>query len=136
MSQGNVEVVRRILGAINRGDVDAAIESASEDFEADWSNSRGLLSGIHRGRDEAREGFKTFLEPWESLRWEPEELIELEDDRVLVVSHIRMRGRGSGVEVSATGASIWTIRDGEAAAMKLYQSKAQALEAAGLSESG
>jgi ketosteroid isomerase-like protein len=134
MSRENVEVVRRILDAINRGDVDAAIESASEDFEADWSNSRGLLSGIHRGRDEARESLKAFLEPWESLRWEPEELIELEDDRVLTVSHIRMRGRGSGVEVSASGASIWTIRHGKAAAMKLYQSKAEALEAAGLRE--
>jgi ketosteroid isomerase-like protein len=134
MSQENIAVVRRILDAINRGDVDAAIESASEDFEADWSNSRGLLSGIHRGRDEARVSLKTFLEPWESLRWEPEEFIELEDDRVVTVSHIRMRGRGSGVEVSASGASIWTIRDGKAAAMKLYQSKAEALEAGGLSE--
>jgi ketosteroid isomerase-like protein len=68
MSRDNVEIVRRILDAINRGDVDAAIESASEDFEADWWNSRGLLSGIHRGRDEARESLKTFLEPWESLQ--------------------------------------------------------------------
>jgi ketosteroid isomerase-like protein len=134
MSQENIAIVRRILDAINRRDVDAAIESASEDFEADWSNSRGLLSGIHRGRDEARESLKAFLEPWESLRWDPEELIELEDDRVLTVSHIRMRGRGSGVEVSATGASIWTIRGGKATAMKLYQSKVAALEAAGLSE--
>jgi ketosteroid isomerase-like protein len=134
MSQANVEIVRRMLDAISRGDVDAAIESASEGFEADWSNSRGLLSGIHRGRDEAREGLKTFLEPWESLRWDPEELIGLEDDRVLAVSHIRMRGRGSGVEVSARGASIWTIRDGKVAAMKLYQSKGDALEAAGLRE--
>jgi ketosteroid isomerase-like protein len=134
MSQENIAVVRRILDAINRGDVDAAIESASEDFEADWSNSRGLLSGIHRGRDEARESLRTFLEPWESLQWEPEEFIELQDDRVVTVSHIRMRGRGSGVEVSASGASIWTIRDGKAAAMKLYQSKAEALEAAGLRE--
>jgi ketosteroid isomerase-like protein len=134
VSQENVEIVRRMLDAINRGDVDAAIEPASEDFEADWSNSRGLLSGIHRGRDEARASLKTFLEPWESLRWDPEELIELEDNRVLAVSHIRMRGRESGVEVSATGASIWTIRDGKAAAMKLYQSKAEALEAADLRE--
>jgi ketosteroid isomerase-like protein len=134
MSQENVEIVRTVLDAINRGDVDAAIEAVSEEFEADWSNSRGVLSGIYRGRDETRESLKAFLEPWESLRWHAEELIELDNDRVLTVSNIRMRGRGSGVEVSATGASIWTIRDGKAATMKLYQSKAEALEAAGLSE--
>jgi hypothetical protein len=58
-------------------------------------------------------------------------LIELDDDRVLSVSHLRMRGRGSGVDVNARGAAIWTIRDGEAAAVKLYQSKAEALEVPG-----
>jgi ketosteroid isomerase-like protein len=61
-------------------------------------------------------------------------VVELGDDRVLSVSRLQMRGRGSGVEVNASGASIWTIRDGKAAAVTLYQSKAQALEAAGLSE--
>ena len=45
-----------------------------------------------------------------------------------------MRGRGSGVEVEATGAQVWTIRDGKFQRAKLYQSKAEALEAVGLSE--
>jgi len=44
------------------------------------------------------------------------------------------RGRGSGVEVEATGAQVWTIRDGKFQRAKLYQSKAEALEAVGLSE--
>ena len=134
MSQENVETVRQILKAINRRDIDAVVESATEDFVMDWSNSRGLLSGVHRGRDQAREAFQSFLEPWESIRWEPEELIDLRDDRVLTVSGIQMRGRGSGVEVKASGASVWTIRDGRLAAIELYQSKVEALEAAGLSE--
>jgi ketosteroid isomerase-like protein len=134
MSQENVEVVRRIINAINRGDIDAAMESASQGFEADWSNSRGLLSGVHSGRAQARESLKSFLEPWASLRWDLEELIDLDEHRVLSVSRIRMRGRGSGVEVNASGASIWTIRDGQATAVSLYQSKAEALEAAGLRE--
>jgi ketosteroid isomerase-like protein len=134
MSEENVEVVRRIIDAINRRDVDAVVESTTDDVVTDWSNSRGLLSGVHRGRGQAQEAFESFLEPWESLRWELEEVVELGDDRVLSVSRLQMRGRGSGVEVNASGASIWTIRGGKAAAVTLYQSKAQALEAAGLSE--
>jgi hypothetical protein len=35
------------------------------------------------------------------------------------------------VEVNATGAMIWTIRDGEIVAATMYQSKDDALEAAG-----
>jgi ketosteroid isomerase-like protein len=134
MSKENVEVVRLVLDAINRRDVDAVVESASEDVVTDWSNSRGLLSGVHQGRDQARQAFEEFLEPWDSLRWEAEELSELGGDRVLTVSRLQMHGRGSGVEVNASGASIWTIRDGKVAAIRLYQSKAEALEAAGLAE--
>jgi ketosteroid isomerase-like protein len=134
MSQENVEVVRRIIDAINRRDVDAVVEAATEDVVVDWSNSRGLLSGVHHGKEMAREAFETFLEPWDSLQWELEELIELGDDQVLTVSRLQMRGRGSGVQVNASGASIWTIRDGRVAAISLYQSKVEALEAAGLSE--
>lgn len=73
------------------------------------------------------------MEAWENVRWEPEEIIDLDDARVLVVSHVRMRGRASGVAVDATGVQLWTIKDGEATSVKLYQSKSDALEAVGLS---
>jgi ketosteroid isomerase-like protein len=134
MSREDVEIVRRILDAMNRRDVEAVIESATEDVVMDWSNSRGLLSGVRQGRDQVKAAFEEFLEPWESLRWEPEELIELGDDRVLTVSTLEMRGRESGVKVNATGASIWTIRNGKAAGITLYQSKTEALEATRLRE--
>ncbi len=99
MSQENVEVVRRIIDAINRADIDAVVESATEDFVMDLSSSRGLLSGVYRGGEQAREAVEAFLEPWDSLRWEPE-LIELDADRVLTVNAFQMRGRGSGVAPS------------------------------------
>jgi len=53
---------------------------------------------------------------------------------VIVVNHARVRGRGSGVEVDAVGVQLWTISAGKAQSMKLYQSKSDALQAAGLRE--
>jgi ketosteroid isomerase-like protein len=129
MPADNVEVVRGVIDALNRGDVDGAMEAVSTDCEIDWSNSRGVLKGVYRGRDEAREVWKAFLEAWDSLRWGVREFIELDDDRVVIVSEFTSRGSGSGVEVTASGASLWTIRDGEVAAVKLFQSKAEALDA-------
>jgi hypothetical protein len=41
MSEENVEVVRQIIDAINRREVDAVVESATEDFITDWSGSPG-----------------------------------------------------------------------------------------------
>ena len=125
----NLEVVRRVLAAFERADVDAVLEASSEDFEFDFSNSRGPLSGVYRGVDEARTFFESFLEPWAALDVETEEFIELGRDRYLTVSEIRTRGQGSGAEVNARGAFVWTLRGGEVAAMKLYQSKEEALEA-------
>ena len=40
--------------------------------------------------------------------------------------------RGSGVNVDATGAQLWTIVGGKVRRVKLYQSKADAFEAIGL----
>ena len=119
----NVAVARRVMDAINRGDFDAAVAHFSEDFELDFSNSRAPVSGIYRGREEAKDFLAMFWEPWESVQFDPEEEIaELEDGRVLSVNTVQGRGGGSGVEVTATGATIWTIRDGEVARVVMYQS--------------
>ena len=99
----------------------------------DWTNSIGPLKGVYRGR---RGCWNSDILPhaWESVRWDPEEIIEVDETRLIVLNHVRMRGRGSGVQVDATAAQLWTITDGKARRIKLFQSKAEALEAAGLSE--
>jgi ketosteroid isomerase-like protein len=134
MSQENVQLVRRAIESINRRDLDQVIETAHEDFEADWSNSIGPHRGVHRGREEVRELFESFLEAWDEFHWDPQEIIEVDEARVIVVNRVRGRGRGSGVTVDATGAQLWTIADGKVRGVKLYQSEMDALEAAGLRE--
>jgi ketosteroid isomerase-like protein len=127
------DAVGRVVDAINRVDYDAFADAVSENFEIDFSNSRSPMSGVYRGRDQAREFLQSFLEPWASLEFDTKELIELPDGRVLQVGGLRSRGHGSGVEVEARGATVWTIRDGVVAAVQLFQSKDEALEAAGVS---
>ena len=45
----SVAVVERVLDAFNHADVDGIVEASSRDFELDFSNSRGPLSGVYRG---------------------------------------------------------------------------------------
>jgi hypothetical protein len=78
--------------------------------------------------------WRSFLDVWDTVHWDPEEIIEVDDRRVVLVNHVRMRGRGSGVDVDATGAQLWTIEAGRVQRIKLYQSKSEALEAAALRE--
>jgi hypothetical protein len=100
----------------------------------DWSNSIGPLKGVYRGRPEALRLWRSFLDAWDSLQWDPEEIIDVDESRVIAVNRVRMRGQGSGVDVDAIGVHLWTFSDGTVESIKLYQSKDEALEAAGLSE--
>ncbi len=134
MSQENVELVRRTVDLFNAKRIDEALQVVRDDFEMDWSNSIGPLKGIYRGKQGVLELWTAFLEAWDTVRWDPQEIIDVDDSRVIVVNRVRMRGRGSGVDVDATAFQLWTINDGEAERVKLFQSRPEALEAAGLSE--
>jgi ketosteroid isomerase-like protein len=65
----------------------------------------------------------------------PEEFIDAGADKVLVFSREGGRGRGSGADVvTQPTAHLWTMRDGKAIRMQSYWERADALEAAGLSQ--
>ena len=107
-----MEIVRRVFDSINRADIDGALEAAADDFEVDWSNSIGPAKGIYRGKEQVRKVWTSFVEAFDVFRWDAEEIIEVDESRVIAVNHVRMRGRGSGIEVDAVGAQLWTISEG------------------------
>jgi ketosteroid isomerase-like protein len=119
VSEENVATMRAIFEAVNRGDLDDTVARIpEEDFVADWSESVAPERGVYRGRDE--------VEYFES------EIIDA-GDLVVRVGGLRARGTGSGAEVTARGTQVWRFRGGTPISVRLYQSKAEALEATGLS---
>jgi ketosteroid isomerase-like protein len=134
MSDQNVKMVRRAIDSVNRGDFRSAMQETDDDFVMDWSNSIGPLNGVYRGREQVNQMLESFREAWDELQWEMQEVVDLDAGQVLVVNRVRMRGRASQVEVQAIGAQVWTIRNGKLGGAKLYQSKAEALEAVDLAE--
>jgi ketosteroid isomerase-like protein len=97
MSQENVEIVRRVFDARNRGDAEAAIACADPDIEFDFSTSPGPWAGIHRGVEAIRQLWEEAAEAFAEFSWEPEEFIEV-GDAVVVPMRFHFRGLGSGVE--------------------------------------
>ena len=133
MSQENVETIRAVWEAINQGDLDAATAHLPADFVADWSASLAPESGVYRGRDEIRRAFVWTTESWSELEYFEDEIIDA-GDQVVRVGGVRARGKGSGADVMAQGAQLWTFHKGTPVSVRLYQSRDEALEAAGLSE--
>jgi ketosteroid isomerase-like protein len=132
MAQENIELVRRTIDLFNRKELDRALDLADRDLEIDWSNSIGPLRGVYRGRQQVLRMWNSFLEAWDEVRWDPQEFIEVDDSRVIVVNRVTMRGRRSGADVEAIGVQMWTVTGGKGRKVNLYQTKAEALEAAGL----
>ena len=133
MPPENVEIVRRSTEAYSRGALDEALASWATDAVLDWSNSHGLEPVVVRGRNEIRAYMERFLEAFEEVRIELEDIFEAEEGVVIAENLAYLRGR-DGIEVTARSAWVITLQNGRQTSLTLYQSKADALEAAGLSK--
>jgi uncharacterized protein len=129
MSDGNVEHVRRVMEHWLRtgeglwGDLDPELEVHDYDIPD---------GGVYRGHEGLREWLAHFGEAFESWAFEPREYIDAGDGRVVVVGRLSAQGKGSGVSVDRLDAMAWTVRDGKALRLDYYNSRAEALDAAGL----
>ena len=131
MSQENVEIAGRAYEAINRRGVEGAIEFLHPEIEIhDFPEIPDTR--LYRGHDGFRALFRNIDALFEDLRWEPVEYIDA-GDNLIVMTRTFGRGRGSGVEVEATVAHLWTIRDGKASRLRMLGDRDTAVRAAGLS---
>jgi ketosteroid isomerase-like protein len=132
MSQENVEIVRRAYAAWNRDDRRAALAFFADDVI--WTPAREDPDARpHHGR----EGVRRFWAQWEDLfdgiRIEPEELVDV-SDRIVSRLHITGSGKGSGVDVDQRVYQVVEFRDGSIVRVDEFYDRAEAFEAAGLSE--
>jgi ketosteroid isomerase-like protein len=132
MSQENVEVVRRAIDAFNQRDVDEMVRESDPEIEVDWSRSRGLEAGIYRGQEAALGLWTTFFAMFDRATVSPDEFIEC-GEHVVVPNRANFRGRDH-VSVQAESALVATVRNGRIVKWRLYQERAEALGAVGLSE--
>ena len=139
MSQGNVEVVRRVYEAAAQRDAALVFELYDPEVELDDSRLHivggvGAGSDVHRGHDGLRRFFRQWHEAWENVEYDFDELIDAGGEHVISVVTRRGRGRASGAEVERPLALVWTVRDEKVLRVVWFPSRDEALEAVGLSE--
>ena len=127
MAAGDIETVTSSYEALNRGDVDAAMDALAED--AVWRESEALPdTGTYQGRDAIRAFLTDFLASWERFHQTIEETREA-GDKLAVFIHLEATGRGSAAEVDARYAHVWTLAGGRGVRVDAYYDRDEALAA-------
>ena len=130
MSAENVEVVRRLTEAWERGDLEAQLAEIDPDVEiVEWPE--GPDPRTYHGHAGVVEAGRSWAEPWEWLRNEVSEYVDV-GDRVLTCGRIRVKGKGSAVEVGGDAFSLHTVRGGKVTRIEFFTDRERALKAAGL----
>jgi ketosteroid isomerase-like protein len=88
----------------------------------------------HEGKEGMRERNRQFTETWGDLVYEPVEFIDAGDDVVVAVIAMQGSGKGSGAPLDAPAVFVYELRDGKIVRDRAFESKSEALEAAGLKE--
>jgi ketosteroid isomerase-like protein len=132
MSEENVETVRRWIDAWNRRDLTAWLALLSSGAEVDWSRSRGPLKGVYRGPGELEVFWDAFWSTFEDVQVEFHGFTEVGSE-VVVPNTAHVRGR-QGIEVVARSTFVFTVENGRITRLRMFQERAEALEAAGRRE--
>ena len=88
--------------------------------------------GVYRGLDATQRYFEHFTESFDEFLLENLELVPVDDERVLTLFRLRMRGKGSGARAEALPGWVWTVRDGRAVKIEAFLDRAEARATAGL----
>jgi ketosteroid isomerase-like protein len=133
MASANLDLVRSIYGAWERGDFSSA-EWADPEIEFVIADGPG--PGTWSGLAGMAEGWRSFGTAWADLRQEADEYLELDGERVLALFHYRGRGKASGLELAQIwttgGATLFHIRGGKVTRLVAYLDRKRALADVGL----
>jgi len=128
MSQGNVEIVRRMQDAFNQRDLVQFFDTL--DPEVEWIPIMAVLEGrSYHGHDGVRQWLEELSRDWEVFETYSVENRDL-GDRVLSLGFWRARGRGSGVELESQQASwIIDLEAGRIVRLQTFTDRDEAFEA-------
>ena len=110
MADDDVQTVRRIYAALQRGDVDELRTALTHDIE--WNLPEALpWGGTHHGHDGVDAVTEVFGDHVEGSWADPDDYLDA-GDRVVVLGRARGRARSSGQTFEVAFAHVWALTDG------------------------
>ena len=149
MSDVDVQLVRQVFGSPEFGQPTDIAAVVADDGHWDRNGdaiapdlavrfvvpSRGLEVMDRQeftGIEGLKEGWRIWMEAWDSFLVSLAEVIDLEDGRVLLLSHAAVRTRSGGVEMDQDVAVLCRVAEGRITEAFFYLDQDQARSDAGL----
>src|SRR5437762_727375 len=134
MSQEKLEIVRQALAATSGGDPDGGQAVFDPSIEWDMSGvPEWPEKPVYRG-EEVGEFLRMWAESWQDWHFDVTDIRDAAGDRVFAGIHEWGVGAESEVGVDQYRYLISTVRSGRITRVQMFSDRAEALEAAGLSE--
>jgi ketosteroid isomerase-like protein len=128
--------ITRAYAAANRRDfglILAANDPRSYEYHPSADYLPPDMDTVYYGHDGYRRFWRQWLDAFEDIRWDPEELVDF-GAKALVTTRQSGHGSGSGVAVSQPVFQVFTFRAGLVIRQEDFSDRSQALEAAGPEE--
>jgi ketosteroid isomerase-like protein len=132
MSQERVDAVRSVYERWSEGDFRAAVDLL-DPLVLFVMGPEFPDAGTYLGPEGVAEYTRGFLEPWEQITIDAEEIADAGDSVVVGVCQ-RGTGSGSGAATEFRYFHVWSFRGRRVIRFETFRKRAQALEAAGLPE--
>jgi ketosteroid isomerase-like protein len=109
--QANVRLVQEAYAAFNRGDIQAVLNSLSDNVE--WI-APGVepVAGTYRGKDGVAQFFQKVKETVEFSAFEPREYVA-QGDRVVALGNYKATAHATGKPYQCDWVMSFTLRDGK-----------------------
>jgi ketosteroid isomerase-like protein len=133
MSEENVEIVKKFTQLFEGGDRDEWRKYFDPDVIWDTSASNLPSAGLFKGHQGVERFFRDWLGTWRDYEIATREYLDA-GDSVVVVFRQHGTGRGSGVEIERDFFGVYDVSGSKIVRFRMYESRAEALEAVGLRE--
>lgn len=128
MSQSSVDVIRGGYAAFAAGDIEAVLQLLKD---TEWVEAAGAPhGGVYHGSEAILNGvLGPLAQQVQGFAATPQEYLAVGDDRVLAIGSYT--GKGSGGDLDARFAHLWTVRDGAATHFEQFADTALLRDAVG-----
>ncbi len=130
MSSDNLEIVQRGFDAFNERGVEGIIPFVDPEFEATTPPNLASEPDTYRGHEGIRRWFDSFYEVMDQIRWDASDFQQV-GDKVVVEFTLRARGKTTALDFGQDAVMVWSLRDGKAIRLELFETLDEALAAAG-----